>query len=192
MFNECHIHLCDYTWLNVFHILNFCWSNTKRFLSVLIFFGKSFVFAKISKFSKTVLPYLATWSRVNPIACPQLTQKFFATHWRVKVLVTKKVRNFFQNFGFLKFSQLGLATCLWGEAPVARLYRSFRGSLRDLLAGVPSSHKKHLENFSKILSLRCLVAWLGDLFATWFSHEKCVFCVLRTIFKTFQFSLKHF
>ena len=54
-----------------------------------IFISKSFVFAKISKFSKTVLPYLATWSRVNPIACPQLTQKFFATHWRVKVLVTK-------------------------------------------------------------------------------------------------------
>ena len=56
MFNECHIHLCDCTWLNVFYILNFCWSNTKRFLSVLIVFGKSFVFAKISKISKTVLP----------------------------------------------------------------------------------------------------------------------------------------
>ena len=49
MFNECHIHLCDCTWLNVFHILNFCWSNTKIFLSVLIVFGKSFVFKKNSK-----------------------------------------------------------------------------------------------------------------------------------------------
>ena len=56
MFNECHIHLCDCTWLNLFHILNFCWSNTKIFLSVLIIFVKSFVFEKISKISKTVLP----------------------------------------------------------------------------------------------------------------------------------------
>ena len=46
---ECHIHLCNCTWLNVFHILNFCWSNTKIFLSILVIFGKSFVFAKITK-----------------------------------------------------------------------------------------------------------------------------------------------
>ena len=35
-----------------FHVLNFCWSNTKRFLSVLVVFGKYFVFAKIVKFFK--------------------------------------------------------------------------------------------------------------------------------------------
>ena len=34
-------------------MLNLCWSNTKRFLSVLVVFGKSFVFAKLSKISKT-------------------------------------------------------------------------------------------------------------------------------------------
>ena len=44
MFNECHIHLYDCTWLNVFHILNFCWSNTKIFLNVLIVSGKCFIF----------------------------------------------------------------------------------------------------------------------------------------------------
>ena len=52
MFNKCHIHLCDCTWLNVFHILNFCWSNTKKFLSVLIIFGKSIVFGKSFFFAK--------------------------------------------------------------------------------------------------------------------------------------------
>ena len=82
-----------------------------------------------------------------------------------------------------------MATCLRVEAPVARLYRSFRSSLSDFLTGVPSSGKKHLENFSKIFSM---AAWLGDLFATWFSHEKRMFCALRTVFKTFQFSLEHF
>ena len=68
------------------------------------------------------------------------------------------------------------------EAPVARLYRNFYGSLCDFLVGGPSSRKKHLENFSKILSLKCLVTCLGDLFATWFSCEKCMSCALRTVF----------
>ena len=35
-----------------FHMLNSCWSNTKRFLSILVVFGKSFVFVKMSKFFK--------------------------------------------------------------------------------------------------------------------------------------------
>ena len=37
-------------------MLNLCWSITKIFLSVLVFFGKYFVFAKLSKNSKIVLP----------------------------------------------------------------------------------------------------------------------------------------
>ena len=37
-----------------FHMLNLCWSNTNFFfLSVLVVFGKYFVFAKMSKISKT-------------------------------------------------------------------------------------------------------------------------------------------
>ena len=32
------------------------------------------------------------------------------------------------------------------------------------------------------MSLKCLVTCLGDLFATWFSCEKCVSCALRTVF----------
>ena len=73
------------------------------------------------------------------------------------------------------------------EAPVARLYRNFRSSFRDLFASGPSSSEKHLENFSKILSLRCLATCPGNLFATWFNCEKRVFCASRTVFKTFQF-----
>ena len=69
MFNECHIHSRDCTWLNVFshsQSLLIKHLNTKRFLSVLVVFGKFFVFAKMSKISKTVLPYfgdsVAGWS----------------------------------------------------------------------------------------------------------------------------------
>ena len=36
----------------MFHILNFCWSNTKRFLSIFNCFWKVFLFWKISKNSK--------------------------------------------------------------------------------------------------------------------------------------------
>ena len=50
----------SFVWLYLFKFVShaqFCWSNTKTFLSILIVFGKSFVFAKISKkLSKTVLP----------------------------------------------------------------------------------------------------------------------------------------
>ena len=104
----------------------------------------------------------------------------------------KRLRKFSKILGFYKFSRFGLATYSRVEALVARLYRNFCGSLRDFLASGPSSHKKHLDNFSKFLSQRCLVAWFGDLFATWFSRKKRMFCALRTVFKTFQFSLEHF
>ena len=97
MFKECHIHLCDCTWLNVFHILNFCWLNTKRFLSVLIIFGKSFVFAKISKISKTVLPcfgYLVAGqsSHIPPVAI--LHKRFLWLTGGSKSQSRKRFRNF--------------------------------------------------------------------------------------------------
>ena len=44
-------------------MLNPCWSNTKRFFSVLAIFGMSFVFAKMSKFQKSVLPCFWRLSR---------------------------------------------------------------------------------------------------------------------------------
>ena len=70
---------------------------------------------------------------------------------------------------------------------------SFSRELTQKFSRLPcSSHEKHLEKFSKILSLSCLATCPGDLFVTWFSREKWVFCTLRTVFKTFQFSLKHF
>ena len=46
------------------------------------------------------------------------------------------------------------------------LLRDFRGSIRDLLAGRPSSREKHLEKFFKFLSLSVLAAWTGDCVAT--------------------------
>ena len=180
MFNEYLIHLCDCTCLNVFHILNLCWSNTKRFLSVLIVFGKYFIFAKMSKISKIVLPcssdlVVGKTSRMPPVA--SLLSRFTRPTGGSKSQSRKRPRKFFKNTG-----RLCLAICLWVEASVASLLKSFRGSLRGFLVGGPSNREKHLDTFFKILSLRCLATCPSNLHATWVSHEKRVFCASKTVF----------
>ena len=59
----------------------------------------------------------------------------------------------------------------------------FRASLRDFLAGGPSSREKHLDKFFQFLSQGF---WrLGLTTCSWliFSHENCVFCDLRIVKK---------
>ena len=72
------------------------------------------------------------------------------------------------------------------------VHRDFRGSARDSLASRPSNCEKHLEVFFTFLSLSVLAASPGDLLATHFSREKRVFCISKTVFKSFQFSLELF
>ena len=47
-------------------------------------------------------------------------------------------------------------------------------------------------NFLKFFVLSALATGPGDLLATGLSREKCMFCVSRLVFKTFQFSLDLF
>ena len=150
MFNECHIHLRDCTWLNVFHILNFCWSNTKRFLSVLIFFWKVFCFCK--NFKKLCCPVLVTWSWVKPVASPQSRAYLVGFRGSLAGQGSSREKHLekFHKSGCLAFLRLSLATCSLVEALVARLYRSFRSSLHNFLMGGPSSREKHLDKFFKI------------------------------------------
>ena len=49
MFNECVIHLCDCTWLNVLYILNHMLIKYKRFLSIFSCFWKVFCFENFQK-----------------------------------------------------------------------------------------------------------------------------------------------
>ena len=58
-----------------------------------------------------------------------------------------------------------LVTCSRVEGPLAC----------DFLAGRPSNHKKHLENFFIILTLSVLAACPGNLLVTHPSCEKLVF-----------------
>ena len=119
MFNECLIHLCDCTCLNVLHLLNHMLSNTKRFLSVLIVFGKYFVL-KIFKSYVTLFWRLclsSQASRKTPVAS---LLKSFCDSLASQAPSHKKDLEKFQNFGFLGFSQLCLVTGSLVEAPIMR------------------------------------------------------------------------
>ena len=148
---------CAYT------CLVFVDSNIKRFLSVLVVFGKYFVFTKNWKFQKQCCPVLATQSQVRQVTCHN--REFTGQFWQY---VRKwKVQS-------------------WG------VHREFRGSTRDSLTGRPSSHEKHLENFSQF----CLwVFWRLDLMTCWrLTPVAKNECLAKTglVFKYFQFSLKLF
>ena len=107
---------------------------------------------KLSKISKTVLPCsgdLVTGQSSRMPSVTSLRRRFLRlTGWSMSQS-WKRLRKFSKILGFLQFSWLSLVTCLQVEAPVARLYRNFRGSLRDLLVGGPFSCKKHLEKIFK-------------------------------------------
>ena len=91
-----------------FHILNFCWSNKKIFLSVLFCFWKIFCFwqnyqkfKKKKKKKKTLCcPVLATWSWVKLVA--SLLRRFSWLTGRSKSQLWKIFRKFFKIW-FLNF-----------------------------------------------------------------------------------------
>ena len=67
------------------------------------------------------------------------------------------------------------------------VHRDFRGSPRDFLAVRLSNREKHLENISNLCFLSVLVAGPGNLHTTWLRCENRMFCILRAVFKIFQF-----
>ena len=132
-------------------------SNTRRFLSVLGVFGKYFVFTKTEKFQKQCCPVLATQSQVIQVACHN--RELAGRFWQL-------VRE-------------------W-EVQLQGVYRDFRGSAYDSLTSETSSREKHLANFFKSFGLKCFGGCPSDWLATCISHEKCVFCVSKTVFKNFS------
>ena len=88
-----------------FHMLNPCWSNTKRFVSVLVVFGKYFVFVKMSKISKTVLPCFGDsvtgWSR--HMSQSRAHTEIFCGSLESQCPNRKKYLEYFSKFGFLMF-----------------------------------------------------------------------------------------
>ena len=118
----------------------------KIFLSVLVVFGKYFVFAKMSKISKTVLPYSGDLVAGKPSHMPpvvSLLSRFMQLSSGSRLQSQKRLRNF-QKFWVFRFIMTQLATCSQVEASATSLLKSFRGSLRDFLVGGTSSLEKYL------------------------------------------------
>ena len=74
MFNECHIHLCDCTWLNVFShakSLLIKHKKKKKFKCFSCFWKVFCFYKKCQNFQKQCCLVLATWSWVSLVTCPQ-------------------------------------------------------------------------------------------------------------------------
>ena len=108
MFNECLIHLCDCTWLNVMYIFKHLLIKLKKIFEYFSCFWKVFWFEKISQKSKNLqLCILTTHSRVTSFMLQSRAQpEAFATIWRMKVLIAKKTYKIFSKYGFKDFWRL--------------------------------------------------------------------------------------
>ena len=105
MFNECHIHSCDCTCLNVFSHSQSLLINHKKIFENISCFWKVFCFYKnLSKFQKQCCSVLATQSRVGLVVCPsyELTQRFSRLKSRLfhewNFQSRKTLRKFFKIF----------------------------------------------------------------------------------------------
>ena len=146
MFNECLIHLCDCTCLNVLHILSYTLIKHKKiFLSVLIVFGKYFCFEKFQKLCNSVLTTLFCGSSQSRAYIEALGNSLVG-----QAPSREKDLEIFWKSRFLGFSWLSLATGSRAEALARGLLRMFGDSRRDLLASGPSSREKHLDKIFEI------------------------------------------
>ena len=158
MFNECHIHSCNCTWLNVFsHALSLVIYHKKIF-ECFSCFWKILCFSKNYQNFQKFCPVLATQSRVEPVTCPDresITEIFcdsLATHWWVNASVVKKTWYIFQNLDFHAFRGSGWWLVREWKVQSWGVHKDFHGSVRDSLTSGTSSHEKHLENFPKFSS----------------------------------------
>ena len=102
MFNECHIHLCDCTWLNVFSHARSLLIKFKKIFKCFSCLWKVFCFCKnVKNFKKKLCCLvLVTQSQVGPLASPhrdfsQLISGSMPQSW--------KILKYFSKFGFLMF-----------------------------------------------------------------------------------------
>ena len=169
-------------------MLNPCWLNTKRFLSVLVVFGKSFVFTKMSKISKIVLSCFCDsvtgWS--SRMSQSRAHTEIFRCSIAGQCPSHEKYLEYFSKFGFLMF----LATHSSDLFAGGRSSREGTQKFSRLTSRLP--REKHLDKFFKFFFLSVLATGLGNLLATWLNCENRVFWANRSVFKLFQFFPRNF
>ena len=147
-----YVIVLDYIW---FHMLNFYWSNTKIFLSVLVVFGKYFVFAKIVKIFKNRVSLFWRFSRGliqshAPIASPH--RDFLRLIGESMSQSRKILRIFFKIWVFMFLMAQMVDLFVGGGSSHEGYSEIFVAYFVTPLMGRISNHEKHLENFSKFLS----------------------------------------
>ena len=160
IFNECHIHSCDCTWLNVFsHALSLVIYHKKIF-EFFSCFWKVLCFCKnCQKFQKIFCTILATQSRVEPVACPsresikEIFRDSTSDSLAGKCFSREKDLEYFSKFGFSCFSRLKLATWSRVEGPIARGTQSFSRLSSRLSHEWNFQSRKTLRKFSKVFFL---------------------------------------
>ena len=184
MFNECHIHSYDCTWLNVFsHALSLLIYH-KNIFKCYSCFWKVLCFCKNCqnlKKKKFVLPCSGNsvasrtshmpQSQVHHRDSPRLTGDSLAG----KCFSREKDLEYFSKFGFSCFSWLRLATCSQVKGPVARGTQRFLWLSSRLSREWNFQLWKKLRNFFQSFLLSVLVAGPGDLHATCLYRENRMF-----------------
>ena len=145
MFNECLIHLCDCTWLNVLHLLNLMLIKHKKIFNCFNCCWKVFCFKKFQKLCNFVLVTLPCESSQSRAYTEALDDSLVGQGPSRKKDLEK-----FQKSRFLAFSRLRLATCSGVEAPVVSLTQNGSRLPSRLTLGWTSSREKHLDKFFKI------------------------------------------
>ena len=169
-------------------MLNLCWSNTKRFLSVLVVFGKYFVFTKIVKFQKQCCPVWRLSCGLIQSHTPVLSpHRDFSWLTGGSMSQSRKIlRIFFKFWVFKCFSRLRLAICSRVEGPVVRGTQRFSWLSSQLFRKWNLQSWKTLRKFFKSFLLSVLAAGPGDLHAIWFNRKNRVFCTKWVSFWTFS------
>ena len=179
MFNECHIHLCDCTWLNVFSHAQSLLINHKKIFEFLVVFGKYFVFAKIVKIFKNSVALFWRLSRglVQSHALIASPHRDFSRLIGGSMSQLWKILRIFFKIWVFMFLAAQYVVRGW-KVQSRGVHRDFCSSPRDSLAGRLSSREKHLEKFSNFWFLgfsQLILAtctWLGSVakiacFAYW-------------------------
>ena len=141
----------------------------------------------MSKISKTVLPcsgdlVAGQTNRMPPVV--SLHRSFLRLTGGSKIRREKDLENF-QKFWVFSF----LATQFGGLFTSGSFNRELTQKFLQLPSRLPcgwnfQSRKILRQNFQKFC-LKCLTTYPGDLYATWYSREKSVFCAFWIDFKNF-------
>ena len=179
MFNECLIHLCDCTWLNMLLMLNYMLIKHKKIFERFSCFWKMFLFWNFQKLC-------------NPVLVTCLTGQ--ASHMPQSQAYIEDFHDSLVGQGPSHEKDLENFSKIW-------VFKFLMTQFGDLFTSGNSSHKVYSECFVapfatlfSIYSNFCLKV-ISDLFATHFDCENRMICTMRVFFRTgfknFSFSPSH-